>query len=255
MAILTPRDIGSKLKQAGRLSSQPLCIYGTDTPPAESISSTEINRCIARVIFTLATDSTHSGVYISVDKKKKCCPGGQAWLGFQPFMPYLKHFLSSGSPDFRNGSAEYLISDPDLVEKRLKSIGKVTPLDEFIIIQRSDQIFEQHQQIKAFLCFGEAEQIRNLCSLIYFRSEKSSGIQIPWGPSCASFISYPTGMIKFNQQECAILGPTDPTGNFWFPHSFMSMGVPFNIARQMAEDLDSSFIIQRPKVAYPVRKS
>ncbi|MFX0124724.1 MAG: DUF169 domain-containing protein [Candidatus Hodarchaeota archaeon] len=254
MVNLTPNDIGRKLKQAGRLSSQPLCIYGADTLPAELISSTEINRCIARVIFTLATDSTHTGVYINLDDKKNCCPGGQAWLGFQPFMPYLRYFLSYGSPDFRNGSAEYLISDPELVEKRLKSIGKITPLAKFIIIQRSDQISGQNSEIKAFLCFGEAEQIRNLCSLIYFHSEKSSVIQIPWGPSCASFITYPAGMIKINHQECVILGPTDPTGNFWFPQSFMSMGIPFNIARQMAEDVESSFIIQRPKIAYPIRK-
>jgi len=254
MVNLTPNDIGRKLKQAGRLSSQPLCIYGTDTFPAGFISSIEINRCIARVIFTLATDSTHSGVYINLDDKKECCPGGQAWLGFQPFAPYLKYFLSSGSPDFRNGSAEYLISDPDLVENRLKLIGKITPLANVIIIQRSDQISGQNSEIKAFLCFGEAEEIRNLCSLVYFHSEKSSGIQIPWGPSCASFITYPTGMIELNKQNNAILGPTDPTGNFWFPQNFLSMGIPYKIAKQMAEDVDSSFIGQRPKVAYPVRK-
>ena len=104
------------------------------------------------------------------------------------------------------------------------------------------------------LCFGKAEQIRNLCSLVYFHSEKSSGIQIPWGPSCASFITYPAGMIEINNQPCVILGPTDPTGNFWFPQSFLSMGIPFKIAKQMAEDVDSSFIIQRPKIAYPERK-
>ncbi|MFX1516272.1 MAG: DUF169 domain-containing protein [Promethearchaeota archaeon] len=254
MVNLTPNEIGTKLKQAGRLSSQPLCIYGTDTLPAEVISSTEINRCIARVLFTLATDSTYSGIYINLDNKKVCCPGGQAWLGFQPFQPYLKYFLSSGSPDFRNGSAEYLISDPDLVERRLKSIGKITPLAEFIIIERSDQISRKNAEIKAFLCFGEAEQIRNLCSLVYFHSESSSWIQIPWGPSCASFITYPTGMIKLNHQESVILGPTDPTGNFWVPQNFLSMGIPFKIAKQMAEDVDSSFIDQRPTVAYPVRK-
>lgn len=254
MVNLNPKDIGRKLKQAGRLSSQPLCIYGTDTLPAEFISSTAINRCIARVIFTLATDSTHSGIYISKDDKKECCPGGQAWLGFQPFAPYLKYFLSSGSPDFRNGSAEYLIFNPDLVERRLKAISNITPLAKYIIIQRSDQIAGQNSEIKAFLCFGKAEQIRNLSSLVYFHSEKSSGIQIPWGPSCASFISYPTGMIELDKQNYAILGPTDPTGNFWFPPNFLSMGIPFKIAKQMVEDVDSSFIGQRPKVAYPVRK-
>ena len=249
----TPNEIGNKLKQAGRFNSQPLCIYGADAPPTASISSTKLNRCIARAIFTIATDPTHLSVFISAEDKERCCPGGQAWLGFHPFMPYLNHFLSSGSPDFRNGSAEYLISDPELVERRLKAIGKITPLDEFIIISRSDQI-EQNHEIKAFLCFGNAEQIRNLSSLFYFHAEESYGIQIPWGPSCASYISYPTGMITINKQPNIILGPTDPTGNSWFPQDFMSMGIPFDIAKQMAEDLDSSFIEKRPKIAYPPRK-
>ncbi|MFX0208159.1 MAG: DUF169 domain-containing protein [Candidatus Hodarchaeota archaeon] len=250
----TLNEIGNKLKQAGRLNSQPLCIYGTDSPPTTVISSTKLNRCIARAIFTIASDSTHSSVFISAKDKEHCCPGGQAWLGFQPFMPFLKHFLSSGSPDFRNGSAEYLISDPELVERRLEAIGKITPLDEFIIISRSDQIVEENHEIKAFLCFGNAEQIRNLSSLFYFHSEKSNGIQIPWGPSCASFITYPSGMITIDKQTNIILGPTDPTGNFWFPQDFMSIGIPYDIARQMAEDLDSSFIKKRPKFAYPHEK-
>jgi hypothetical protein len=251
---LTPSQIGNKLKQAGRLKSQPLCIYGTDTLPTELIPSSDVNRCIARVIFTLASESSHPGVYVSTDNQRKCCPGGQAWLGFQPFMPYLKHFLSNGSPEFRNGSAEYLISNPDLVERRLSSIGQIIPLNEFIIIERSDQISDLNSEISAFLCFGIAEQIRNLCSLVYFHAEESHGIQIPWGPSCASFLSYPTGMIKINGQQSVVLGPTDPTGNYWFPQDFMSMGIPVNIARQMAEDLEFSFIEKRPNIAYPTRQ-
>ena len=251
---LTVREIGSKLKQAGRLHSEPLCIYGTDTIPINSISSTEVNRCIAKTIFMLAADPMNSAIHITSDNKKKCCPGGQSWLGFQPFMSHLKYFLSTGSPDFRNGSSEFLISDPELVEKRLKSIGKITPLGKYVVIQRSDQIPEGNLNVKAFLCFGNAEQIRNLCSLVYFRSETSSEIKIPWGPSCASFISYPTGMTESSPHNSVILGPTDPTGNFWFPQNFMSMGIPFNIAKQMAEDADSSFIGKRPKIAYPERR-
>ena len=138
-------------------------------------------------------------------------------------------------------------------ERRLNSIGKITPLNKFIVIRKSDQISEQNKEIKAFLCFGTVEQIRNLSSLYYFHSELSYGIQIPWGPSCASFISYPTGMIKLNRKTGIILGPTDPTGNFWFPQNYLSMGIPSEIARQMAEDVDSSFIGKRPKIAYPPR--
>ncbi|MFX0091063.1 MAG: DUF169 domain-containing protein [Candidatus Hodarchaeota archaeon] len=252
MAELSPIEIGRKLTQAGRLNTHPLCIYGADTPPVDSIPSN--NRCIANVIYSLATNSIYPSVHIGRDEKKECCPGGQAWFGFKPFIPHLKYFLSTGSQDFRNGKSEFLISDPELAQRRLQSTGNITPLGRYIVIHRSDQIIRGKSEIKAFLCFGSSEQVRNLCSLAYFHSEKSIGVQIPWGPSCASFVSYPAGLVENGPKDCVIVGPTDPTGNYWFPENFMSVGIPFNIAKQMAVDVDFSFIGKRPKIAYPRRK-
>ena len=248
---LTPSEIGMKLKKAGRLESQPLCVYGVDTPPSDSVQSIDINRCIANVIYSIAINSNVSSVHIGRDDQKRCCPGGQAWFGYQSFNPSLKYFLSTGSPAFRGGKSEFLISNPDLAEKRLSSTDKITPLDKFIVIRRSDSIKGKNQKIKAFLCFGRAEQIRNLCSLSYFSAETSYEVQMPWGPSCASFVSYPTGIIENSINNNVILGPTDPTGNHWFPNDFMSLGIPFQTAMSMAKDLNSSFIGKRPKIAYP----
>ena len=254
MTAITPSEVGSKLKQAGRLSSQPLCIYGTDTPPSDSTPSIDIHRCIAKVSFSLAKHSTYSAIHIGIDNKKQCCPGGQAWFGYQDFRPNLNYFLSTGTPNFREGKSEFLISNPDIAGNRLRSAGKITPLGKYIVIHRTDQAIEGDPEIKAFLCFGIAEQIRNLCSLAYFHSKSSYGIQIPWGPSCASFISYPTGMIENGPEDRVIVGPTDPTGNHWLPDNFLSMGIPLETAMQMARDVDSSFIGKRPKFAYPRRK-
>lgn len=252
MAELTPGDIGSQLKLAGRLDSQPLCVYGADNPPVDSIPSVDIDRCIAKAIYSMATESDSSIIHIGRDITKECCPGGQAWFGFQPFLTHLNSFLSTGSPSFRNGHSEFLIATPDLAEKRMQSIGKITPLEKYIIIQRSDHIDTGNSKIKLFLCFGKAEQIRNLCSLVYFGSQTAHEIHIPWGPSCASFISYPAGMIENSPSNAVIVGPTDPTGNYWFPQDYLSVGIPFTTAKQMTENLASSFIRKRPKVAYPI---
>ncbi len=250
-----PSEIGRKLKQAGRLQSQPLLIYGVETPPKNSISSIDINRCIANAIYSVASDSSfHSSIHIGRDDQKQCCPGGQAWLGYKPFLSHLKYFLSTGTPEFRNGKSEFLISDPDLVDKRLPPAGSITPLGKFIVICRSDEPVEADSEIKTFLCFGNSEQIRNLCSLAYFHSNNSYGVHMPWGPSCASFISYPTGMIETNIKNGVILGPTDPTGNHWFPEDHLSLGIPFQTALQMAKDVGSSFIGKRPKIAFPDRR-
>lgn len=255
MENLSIKEIGIKLTQAGKLKLSPLCVYGSETVPENSIPVNKINRCIANAIFALSTDKNISSAYIGNDNLEGCCPGGQAWFGYKPFLPMLKYFLSTGSQDYRGGAAEFLIANPDLAEKQLRSMGKITPLGKYTVIRKCDSIDKQDLDIKAVVCFGISEQIRNLCSLAHFRPEKAFNIQTPWGPSCASFITYPAGMIEKEPKNCLIIGPTDPTGNYWFPQYYLSMGIPLEIARRMANDLDDSFITKRSEIAYPTKRT
>ncbi len=254
MVNITIKKIGLKLAQAGRLKASPLCIYGSETIPDNAVPTKMINRCIANAIFSLSVKKNINAVYIGNDALEGCCPGGQAWFGYKTFLPMLKYFLSTGSENFRNGAAEFLIATPDLAEKRLNSIGKITPLGKYIVIRKCDDLDEQDLDVKALICFGLSEQIRNLCSLAYFRPEKGFNIQIPWGPSCASFVTYPAGMVENGPKNSIIIGPTDPTGNYWFPQDYLSMGIPFEIAKRMANDLGNSFITKRSHIAYPVKR-
>jgi hypothetical protein len=251
---LTIKEIGLKIAKAGMLKTEILCVYGSETVPLHATHVRKVNRCIANAIFYISVKKDFNKLYIGEDDLEGCCPGGQAWFGYKGFMPMLKYFLSTGSEDFRGGAAEFLITNPELAEKQLKSIGKITPLGKYIVIQTPDDIDNRDLDIKAFLCFGEPEQIRNLCSLAHFRPEKAVNIQIPWGPSCASFVTYPAGMAENGPKNCIIIGPTDPTGNYWFPRNYLSIGIPFEIAERMSRDLNESFIVKRPKVAYPTNR-
>jgi len=255
MIDLTIKEIGIKLAQAGMLKSSVLCVYGSETIPVNATPIKKINRCIANAIFTLSAQKKINTVYIGEDDLDGYCPGGQAWFGYKDFMPMLKYFLSTGSEDFRGGAAEYLIANPDLAEKQLMSVGEIIPLGKHIVIQKCNEIDDKDLDVKSFLCFGKPEQVRNLCSLAHFRPEKAVNIQIPWGPSCASFVTYPAGMAEDGPKNCIIIGPTDPTGNHWFPQDFLSIGIPYEIAKRMAEDLDRSFITKRSEVAYPIKRS
>jgi len=254
MAELSLTEICTKLKQASRLDSEPLFVYGSERIPINSVASMSIKGCIANVIYSIATDTKHSTIHFERDDDRKCCPGSQAWLGYKPFMPQLKYTLSTGSKDIRRGWSEFLIADPELTEKRLQSIGKIATLGKYTIISKDHQNVESDSKIKVIICFGNAQQIRNLCSLFYFHSAKSHGIQMPWGPVCSSLISYPAGLIENGPKDSIIIGPTDPTGNPWFPENYMSIGIPYKIAKQMARDVDSSFIGKNPKIAYPEKK-
>jgi hypothetical protein len=246
----TIKEIGFKLKQAGRLETTPLCVYGSEIIPKNGIPVTQINRCIANAIYNLSIHETINSIYIGNNALEGCCPGGQAWLGYNSFHPQLKYFISIGSQDFRGGAAEFLLANPDLAEQQLKSVGKISPIGKYTVIQKCDYVEEKVINVISFLCFGDSEQIRNLCSLAYFQPDNGFIVKMPWGPSCASFISYPAGLINENKNS-VILGPTDPTGNYWFPQNYLSIGIPFNIAERMANDVDNSFIAKRPEVAYP----
>ncbi len=255
MVDLTTKEIGIKLTQAGMLKTSVLCVYGSDTIPVNATPMRKINRCLAKAIFTLSAQKIINKVYIGEDDLKGYCPGGQAWFGYKSFIPMLKYFLSTGSEDFRGGAAEFLIANPDLAEKQLKSIGKITPLGMYTVIQQCDEIDDQNLEAKAFICFGVSEQIRNLCSLAYFRPENTVTIQNLWGASCASFVTYPAGMAENSPKNSIIIGPSDPTGNYWFPRNYLSIGIPFEIATRMARDLDQSFITKRSEIAYPVNRT
>lgn len=76
MVNLTIKEIGIKLTQAGKLKLSPLCVYGSETVPENSIPIKNINRCIANAIFSISTDKNISSVYIGNDALEGCCPGG-----------------------------------------------------------------------------------------------------------------------------------------------------------------------------------
>jgi hypothetical protein len=255
MKILSINEIGKKLVQAGKLKTRPLCVYGTEIIPEKSIPSIKTGRCIANAIFTLSIKTNINSIYIGGDSLEECCPGGIAWFGFRDFSPGLNYFISTGSPTYRQGAAEYLVVNPELAKARLMALGKIKPLGKYIVIQACETEIKEKIDVKAILCFGEGEQIRNLCALAYFSSKDPYNlIKTPMGPSCASFVTFPTSMGEKGPKNSVILGPIDPTGNVWFPPNYYAMGIPIEIAIQMSNDLDSSFIVKRHNVAYPEKR-
>jgi hypothetical protein len=248
-------EIGNKLAQAGRLKIRPLCVYGADEIPAGVVPSASVSSCIARAILTLAVHEKTPPIYVAADMRERCCAGGLAQFGFTEFNPGIKYFVSTGWKGFRNGAAEYLRASPELFEENRKLMGKITPLGKYLVIQPCADLVNEDRGVRSVLCFGTAEQIRNLCSLVHFRSrDPFREILVPQGASCASFVSYAAGMVQNAPADAVFVGTCDPTGNSWFPPDHLSLAIPIRIARRMSEDLEASFIVKRPTVAYPKRR-
>ena len=159
------KEIGRSLVKAGRLETRPLCIYGSETIPENAVSSTQLHFCISNAMVALALRTDFKVIYYGKDTKWGSCPGAKAWLGYEGFNPFLQHFLSTG---YKNTPSENLVATPELALDKLKSIGKITPVGKYTVIRVCDDVSEENIDVKAIVCFGKAEQIRNLCMLTYF---------------------------------------------------------------------------------------
>jgi hypothetical protein len=248
------KDIGEKLAGAGRLKLKPICMYGSDIIPDGAIPVSSVDRCIAKTIFMIASQDNVPPVYISAEDED-CCAGGRTWLGFIEMNPGLKYFVTIGTKDFRGGAAEHLKATPELFEKSFEAAGKISPIGKYIIASLCSPI-EKDPGVRSILVFGNGEQIRNLAGLAEFNEwEQFSAVVTPGGPTCATFITYPAGMAEKAPKRAVFTGPTDPTGNIWFPPELMAMGIPIEKAREMASNVDESFIGKRSKIAYPERRA
>ena len=252
MRVLAISEIGKKLAQAGSLNARPLCVYGSDEIPSGILPSTSLFSCVAKAIVTVALKDETPGICVAAKMPERCCAGGLAHFGFTEFDPGIKYFVSTGSKGFRNGAAEFLRATPELVEENRKLAGTITPLGKYMVIRPCTDLINGDPGVRSILCFGIAEQIRNMCSLVHFRSrDPFREILVPQGAACASFVTYAAGMAENAPADAVFLGPCDPTGNSWFPRDHLSLAIPIKTARRMNEDLDDSFIVKRPLVAYP----
>ena len=255
MQPLNVSAIGECLARAGRLKRKVLCVYSSPVIPEGAVPLPKIHRCVTEAIMML-TDGTHPPAYIGKESLGGCCPGGLKYLGYAEGSPMLKYFVSTGSPDFRNGAAEYLKRSPELVDESVAALGKITPLPGNLIIRPCADLTGDDPGVRSVLMFGTAEQVRNLCALNHFcTSDVFGSCIIPWGPTCSQFITYPAGLAEKAPKDAVFVGPVDPTGNEWFPTEMMSVSMPIATARRICGSIDESFIVKRPKVAYPEKRS
>ncbi|MDK2975270.1 MAG: hypothetical protein PWP08_1641 [Methanofollis sp.] len=248
-------EIGERFAAAFRLSAQPLAVYGVEEMPADAVPLPSVNRCIAIAIYRMATRETDApALYLGEDMKAGCCPGGLAHMGFTERSDDIRWFVSTGRADVRGGAAEYLKADPALVDASFERVGPVTPPGRYLVIRPCRTVTDD-AAIRSLCFFGTAEAIRNIAALVHFgRADPFSPVIAPWGPACATFVSYPAGMTTGAPHDVTFIGPTDPTVNHALPPDLLGIGIPAAVARRMAGNLDDSFVVRRLNVAFPDHK-
>ncbi len=248
------KNIGERIQIAGRLKSKSLCVYGSESVPEGGKPITSVDRCLAKAIFEASLLERSPPLYFGKGAIAGCCMGGIGWTGYGRIAPVLDYFISYGKAEFRNGEAEYLKASPETVQKSRDAVGSITPPGSYTVISPCEDL-DTDPGVRSIICFGSGEQIRNLCGMIHFRSTDTfNAVSAAWGPTCATLLTYPAGLAEKASKDSAYLGPIDPTGNCWFPEDHMALGIPIKLAIGICEDLDNSFIVKRPHVAYPISR-
>jgi hypothetical protein len=244
MSERTIREIGRILAEAVDLEAKPVCVYGADRIPERGMRTYSISHCLASAMYQMATGARSGPLYAGYEQDQPFCRcmGGPAWFGYSSFDPRLMSLLASGSKELNVFKPKYLKENRDVAEKTISAMGKVTPLGRYVIMSCCSDVHED-LRVKCIVCFASSEQIRDLCALGHFGSHDAfSSISIPWGPSCATMVTYPAGMAENAPPNEIFVGPTDPSAREWLPNEYMAMGIPVKTARMMAEYAGRSFL-------------
>lgn len=245
------REAGLALRKGAMLKDVPIVITALDAPPKNAMGIGGIDRCVAKALIAIARDGDPCAY--AGEGHLFFCPGAQTWLGFRPWHPGLEHFISQGSKEYRHGEAEFLKRDAATVMRSREAIGAITTPAKvlgFFPVTR-----EYEGRPLSLLLFGNAEQVRALAGLAHYGSSDAlNEVRMPWGPTCASFITYPAGMAE-KMPRCCIVGPVDPTTDDAFPQERMSFAMSAETAMRMAADIPGSFLTQRTKVVFPERRT
>lgn len=250
---LSIREVNDKLVKAGRLQYRPICVYGTDEVPKGAFQVSAViragHRCLAKALVKMAIYEDIPPIFIGHGTLDGCCFGAASTLGFKPFPPMMRDLMSAEST---SGNSAYLKASDAVSDKTIENLGKITPPGKYVVMQACADADDVAHDILSVLCFGTAEQIRNLCGLIHFSDPNPFGsIIAPWGPHCAVFVAYPSGMAENAPKDTAFIGPTEPDGNDWFPPDLLALSMPIEMARRISVDYESSFAAKKPEMTFP----
>jgi hypothetical protein len=240
---LSITEIGARLAEAVSMKTWPLCVYGSDRMPEKGILSSSISECLASAVYQVADGRVTNPVYVGHEPGTLFCRciGGPAWFGYCGFDPRLAGLMSTGSKD-ENQAAKRLKANETMARETYEAVGGIKSLGRYVVIRRCRDMADD-LRVKCIICFANGEQIRDLCALVHFgNSDVFGAISVPWGPACATLITYPAGMAETAPSTKIYLGPTDPSAREWLPENCLAMGIPVSIARKMAEDARRSFL-------------
>ena len=214
----------------------PVCWFYSDTPDKSDLEeSKNVNRCLIGNL-----NQVFDGQTFVYHKSSPGCLGGKRYTGYsQKLRSGFRYFLSCGIEGQTEG--ERYKKSPELVDEILKQQKPFQAPADYLIFKRWDKIQEdENPEVVVFL--NPPDVIAGLFTLANFDLSDPEGVITPFGSGCASIIDYPLRQTKKNNPK-SVLGMFDISARPNVPGDSFTFSVPFNRFKEMAANMDESFLI------------
>lgn len=209
--------------------------YSDDDRYACNLESVEGHVCMIAQLGMVRRGRT-----LAFSKDTIGCSGGVRYSGFPAALSSnFKYFLSCGIPGKIEG--ERYKKTPELVESYVLEMPVPKAEGRFLVFKRWDRAEEEDEpEVAVFL--GNADTISGLFTLANFRALDQLAVITPFCSGCGSIISYPLAERERERQR-GVIGMFDVSARPFVSPGFFSFAAPMKKVREMAEDMEESFLV------------
>ncbi|MFH1068399.1 MAG: DUF169 domain-containing protein [Candidatus Glassbacteria bacterium] len=180
------------------------------------------------------------GESLAFDQAAVSCTGGRRYLGFtKKLRPNFEYFLSCGIEDEMEG--ERYKKGPELVRQMMYNFQDAPASGKYIIFKRWDNLGEDDDP-EAVIFFAHPDVLSGLFTLANFDRPDLDGVYAPFSAGCGSVVQY-ARLEGLRPEPRAVLGMFDVSARPHVAGNLLSFSVPMNRFREMAANMDESFLI------------
>ncbi|MFB6340881.1 DUF169 domain-containing protein [Saccharicrinis sp. FJH62] len=224
----------SKIADAIMLKYHPVAVFRSTIIP-EGATQFKEGRwgCVVSLLNAAANGRT--AVF---DKKTTPCMGGQVGLGFGCYdMNFIKHLLSSGFPDGREG--EYYLKNMELAEKFATGLPQIVT-DKYIIFKPLSELKEVEIP-EVIILMVNADQLSALILLANYDKETQDNVKTDFAAGCQQTILLPLNEAEKGGSTCFV-GLTDLSVRKLVDKDTLSFALPYKRFLELEDQVDESFL-------------
>jgi uncharacterized protein (DUF169 family) len=243
------KNIGTDLKTKLGLDYLPVGIFYSSTKPEDAIGfKSKGNGCIMPLIFSAAKGKT-----VAFNKDTTGWECSAFYLGYKDWIfDGIECFLSDGTVFGRSG--ERFVKSSQQAKEFVKSLVPENINTGFTIFKPLTE-FLPDEKPELVIFFANADEISGLVFLLYYNHpEDDDRIVTRFMSACGAVVTAPM-KYKSKGKMKAVWGMHDISARLRLPKELMTLAMPWEMVLEMADHLDSSFVITENWAKIKARKS